>query len=83
MKFKTEWEICHKEDFFQYLNKKQVPKDPIKFHLKYIQDVFALGELKNYLDNQKRTKKSNPFQGSFPLVHKTTVLLTKVPKQHN
>ena len=46
MKFKTEWEICHKEDFFQYLNKKQVPKDPIKFHLKYIQDVFALGELK-------------------------------------
>ena len=57
MKFNTKWEICHKEDFFQYLNKKQVPKDPIKFHLKYIQDVFALGELKNYLDNQKTTKK--------------------------
>ena len=44
---------------FQYLNKKQVPKDPIKFHLKYIQDVFALGELKNYLDNQKEQKNQN------------------------
>ena len=57
MKFNTEWEICHKEDFFQYLMKKHVPKKPVKFHLKYIQDVFAIGELSNYLNNQKDTRK--------------------------
>ena len=57
MKFNTEWEICHKEDFFQYLKKKHVPKKPVKFHLKYIQDVFAIGELSNYLNNQKDTRK--------------------------
>ena len=39
MKFKTEWEICHKEDFFQYLNKKQVPKDPISLFKIYSRRV--------------------------------------------
>ena len=44
--------------------------------------VFTGLQIRNF-SIEKKQKKSNPFQGSFPLVNKTTVLFTKVPKQHN
>ena len=76
MKFNTEWEICHKENFFQYLNNKQIPKKPIKFHLKYIQDVFAIAELNNYLDNQKDTQSRVNFGNAWNSLMKPDIVLS-------
>jgi hypothetical protein len=43
---RSEWSFCYKKDFFHLLGEKVIPKKPIKFHLKYIQDCYALAEIK-------------------------------------
>lgn len=40
---------CTKADFFRLIDDGYVPKKPIKFHLKYIQDVFANYEVQKVL----------------------------------
>jgi hypothetical protein len=44
---RSEWSLCFKKDFFGLLDNGIVPKNPVTFHLKYIQDCFSLAELKN------------------------------------
>ena len=64
---RTEWSICRKVDFFTLLDKKCVPKHPIAFHLKYIQDVFALSELKWLVESGRVVK--NPVVGEVGANH--------------
>jgi hypothetical protein len=47
-----------KKNFFALLDKNVIPRNPIKFHLKYIQDCFALAEVVKAVQNRVDTNPS-------------------------